>query len=280
MTSLDLKRTGVVAIICALIVVLAGAGPALGSDESGDYEETSTQTEGDASEHGKACPDHDRGKEAPEDESDEAEAEESGSDEAEESSSEEGDDRSDRGKGRKCGHRKAETEPAPAPSPTPTPTEDEGRAAQQPSDDKGSTEERTAPTRTETETRSTSSGNERTAAPVKPVAKAAASESVARVSERPAAPRPLPIGAPVGSVGGSIGGGFSGLGPAVFGAPGKVCPSGPWKGMPYTNIKDCGNAVLGTVLARTGPGGMLPVIAVGLGLVALGLTMLKRRHTA
>jgi hypothetical protein len=296
MTPVDLKRTGLVALICALILVLAGAGPALGSDDSGN-EESSTQAEGEESQDGKTCPDHDRGKGASKDDSDEVEdAESDEADDVEGSDDDEGDegdesdergrysdddeDKSDRGQGRKCGHRKEEAEPAPSPSPTPSPTEDESRDASKTSsdEDERSTQERTTTSRTETKTRSTSTASEEEAVqPAKPVAKTVRTDTVTSVHKESSAPRPLPIGAPVGSVGGSIGGGFSGLGPAVFGAPGKVCPSGPWKGMPYTNIKECGDAVLGKVLARTGSH-LIAAIGAGFGLLLAGLLMLRSRR--
>jgi hypothetical protein len=74
------------------------------------------------------------------------------------------------------------------------------------------------------------------------------------------------------SIGATAGGGLSVGGNArVFGmALGKTCPAGPYKGMPYTNIKDCGDEVLAALLSRTGPRGLLPVTALGLLLIALG----------
>lgn len=86
-----------------------------------------------------------------------------------------------------------------------------------------------------------------------------------------------------GSVGGS-GFGFSGgsahvLASLAVANGAKVCPSGPYKGMPYINIKDCGDEVLAALLARTGAPDMTLLVALGTALIGAGVGLLRLRRS-
>lgn len=86
-----------------------------------------------------------------------------------------------------------------------------------------------------------------------------------------------PTGSALGSGGLTVTGNAEVFG-MVFHQGIKTCPSGPFKGMPYVDIKDCGDSVLGTRLALTGSSTGV-FTALGLGLVALGGLLLRVRRS-
>ena len=57
----------------------------------------------------------------------------------------------------------------------------------------------------------------------------------------------------------------------------KECPSGPYKGMPYLKLSDCGDSVLGIRLALTGTG-VGWFAALGFGLIGIGTGLLRFRR--